>query len=341
MLSTVAQLTKKGQKFVWTTESQGSFNKLKDALACSLVLLYLDPTQPFILDCDASDDGIGWVLSRKKDDIKYVVAYYSKKLSHPERNYCVTRKELLAVVKSLDFFHPYLYGSNLTIRTDHTALWWLKTVKNPEGQVVKEDPAIAEEDQDLRPVVEWMSQSSVRPAWEMISGASPTTKNYWAQWNDAFWLTDETVSYVKSLQERLMEVHRVQGALEFTGEVMKRNHDVRANQVCYKDGDKVWQYNPLRKKGPWEGSYIVVERLSDVIYRITGRRKAQPKVVHVIRLWHYLGPEQYTWEDLEEQSPITDEDQTSDPGGTQGCTNPGNLTIDQEKEHCSLLRIPS
>ncbi|XP_042237389.1 uncharacterized protein LOC121876383 [Homarus americanus] len=75
--------------------------------------------------------------------------------------------------------------------------------------------------------------------------------------------TEETTSYVKSLQERLTKVHhKVRGALEFSGEVMKRNYDVKASLVCYKDGNKVWLYNPLRKKGqspkyqsPWEGPY--------------------------------------------------------------------------------------
>ncbi|KAG7172066.1 hypothetical protein Hamer_G001053 [Homarus americanus] len=41
-------------------------------------------------------------------------------------------------------------------------------------------------------------------------------------------LSEETTSYVKSLQERSMEVHhQVRGALEFSGEVMKCNHDVK------------------------------------------------------------------------------------------------------------------
>ncbi|KAG7168477.1 hypothetical protein Hamer_G002544 [Homarus americanus] len=156
------------------------------------------------------------------------------------------------------------------------------------------------------------------------------------------------MSYVKSLQERLTEVqHQVRGALEFSGEVMKRNHDVKASQVCYKDGDMVWLYNPLRKKGqspklqsPQEGSYTVVECLSDVTYRIRGRGKPQPKVVHVNHLWQYHGPH---WaravhlEDSEEQSPTTDEDHTGDPGRTQGRTDPGNPTMVQEEEHCSLL----
>ncbi|KAK4328597.1 hypothetical protein Pmani_001073 [Petrolisthes manimaculis] len=103
----------------------------------SPVLPYPDQSQPFILDCDASDHGIGGVLSQKKRDQEYVVAYYSKKLSPLERNYCVTCKELLAVVKSLDFFHPYLFGSYFIITTDHAALKWLKKLKNPEGQLAR------------------------------------------------------------------------------------------------------------------------------------------------------------------------------------------------------------
>ncbi|KAG7171105.1 hypothetical protein Hamer_G013905 [Homarus americanus] len=70
---------------------------------------------------------------------------------------------------------------------------------------------------------------------------------------------------------------------------------------------------------------------------IRGGRKAQPRVVHVSRLWQYHGSGQYTWEVSEEQSPTTDKDQTGDPGRTQGHTDPGNPTMDQEEEHCSLL----
>ncbi|KAG7156151.1 hypothetical protein Hamer_G029578 [Homarus americanus] len=95
----------------------------------------------------------------------------------------------------------------------------------------------------------------------------------------------------------------------------------KASQVCYKDGDKFWLCNLLCTKGqspkfqsPWEGPYTVVERVSSVTYWIWGRRKALPKVIHVNHLWQYHGPGQHTWEDSEEQSPTTDEDQTEDPG---------------------------
>ncbi|KAG7178255.1 hypothetical protein Hamer_G029121, partial [Homarus americanus] len=124
-------------------------------------------------------------------------------------------------------------------------------------------------------------------------------------------LPEGTSSYVKSLQERLTEVHhQVRGALEFPGE----------------------KGQSPKLQSSWEGPYTVVERLSDVTYWIRVRRKAQPKVVHVNRLWQYHEPGQYTREDSVEQPPTTDEDQTGDPGRT-----PGSPTMDQEEEHCSLL----
>ena len=61
-------------------------------------------------------------------------AYYSRFLSSPDKQYCFTMKELLAVIQAVQHFHSYLYGRHFTIWTDHAALWWLK---NPEGQVAR------------------------------------------------------------------------------------------------------------------------------------------------------------------------------------------------------------
>ena len=47
----------------------------------------------------------------------------------------MTRKELLAIVRALQHFHPYLYGQPFTVRTDHAALQWLLKFHNPEGQL--------------------------------------------------------------------------------------------------------------------------------------------------------------------------------------------------------------
>ena len=51
--------------------------------------------------------------------------------------YCVTRRELLAVVKAIKHFHAYLYGRTFLIRTDHSALRWLLNFRHPEGQIAR------------------------------------------------------------------------------------------------------------------------------------------------------------------------------------------------------------
>ena len=71
----------------------------------------------FYLDTDASDVGLGAVLSKEQDGQEIVIAYASRTLSRTERNYDVTRRELLAVVYGLIY-----YGRNFVIRTDHSAL---------------------------------------------------------------------------------------------------------------------------------------------------------------------------------------------------------------------------
>lgn len=131
------RLTRKGVPFEWDEACQAAFDGLKRALVEAPVLPYPNPKLPYLLDTDASAEGIGAVLSQVKDGREHVVAYYSAKFSRPERNYCVTRKELLAVVKSLEHFQPYLYGAEFTVRTDHAALQWLKTLKAPEGQLAR------------------------------------------------------------------------------------------------------------------------------------------------------------------------------------------------------------
>ncbi|KAL5493702.1 hypothetical protein EMCRGX_G014921 [Ephydatia muelleri] len=91
---------------------------------------------PFLLNTDARNDAIGAVLSQlDEQDNKQVLAYASRLLSKAERNYCVTRKELLSVVSFTAHFQPYLLGHRFTLRIDHAPLTWLYGVKEPEGQV--------------------------------------------------------------------------------------------------------------------------------------------------------------------------------------------------------------
>ena len=89
------RLTEAKIGFVWTPECQSAFDMLKNLLATVPALSYPDFTAEFILDSDASNHGIGAVLSQLKDGVEHSVAYTSRTLTKAERNYCVTLKELL------------------------------------------------------------------------------------------------------------------------------------------------------------------------------------------------------------------------------------------------------
>ena len=131
------RLTEKQHEFVWTEECDMAFNRLKMALTSTPILAYPTCDDSFVLDTDASNLGIGAVLSQIQGGTEKVIAYFSRTLTKAERRYCVTRKELLAVVASTKHFHHYLYGNKFLIRTDHGALRWLMNFKNPEGQTAR------------------------------------------------------------------------------------------------------------------------------------------------------------------------------------------------------------
>ena len=133
------RLTEKNRSFLWTEECLRSFRQLKSALTSAPILAYptSDDGDSFILDTDASSFGIGAVLSQAQSGTEKVIGYFSRTLTKAERRYCVTRKELLAVVAATKHFHHYLYGRKFLIRVDHGALRWMMNFKSPEGQTAR------------------------------------------------------------------------------------------------------------------------------------------------------------------------------------------------------------
>ena len=80
----------------WTTQCEAAFAALKDKLLSPPILSFAQSDKTFVVDTDASQDGLGAVLSQDGD--RHLISYASRELTKAERQYCATRREILAVV---------------------------------------------------------------------------------------------------------------------------------------------------------------------------------------------------------------------------------------------------
>lgn len=126
-------MTKKNVTFDWTTRQQDSFNILKEKLCNPPILSYPNFDKIFTLTTDASNHGIGAVLSQEGQPCCFI----SRTLNSAEQNYTTTEKELLAIVWAIKRLRQYLLGRKFIIETDHQALKWLHNVKDPSSRLMR------------------------------------------------------------------------------------------------------------------------------------------------------------------------------------------------------------
>jgi len=136
-------LLEAGQSFDWTCDCEEAFLELRNVLTGDEVMALPNDTGLFVLDTDASGRGIGAVLSQIQycetagKEIERPISFASKTMTKSQRNYCVTKKEMLAVVTFVQHFKQYLMGRKFVIRTDHSALRWVMSFKEPENQMAR------------------------------------------------------------------------------------------------------------------------------------------------------------------------------------------------------------
>ena len=123
VVAALANLTKKETSFVWNEKCQKAFEDVKHALTHAPVLALPNFLHPFVVECDASIEGIGAVLLQNNRPL----AYESRRLIPAEVNYTTGEQELLAVVHACKTWRCYLEGSHFTVVTDHNPLVHLPT----------------------------------------------------------------------------------------------------------------------------------------------------------------------------------------------------------------------
>jgi len=132
------ELLKKNSHFNFDQSCIESFNTLKKELTTYPVLALYNPLAETELHTDACSSGLGGVLLQKQPSGLFaVVAYFSKSTNRAEQNYHSFELEMLAIVRSIERFHLYLYGVDFTVVTDCNALVHAVTKANLNPRIAR------------------------------------------------------------------------------------------------------------------------------------------------------------------------------------------------------------
>uniref|UniRef100_A0A0A9W3X7 RNA-directed DNA polymerase n=1 Tax=Lygus hesperus TaxID=30085 RepID=A0A0A9W3X7_LYGHE len=113
------ELMKKNSKWEWTDRQQNAFTKIKKLVTKTPTLKIFNAQHEVVIQCDASQDGIGCCLLQNKQP----VAFASRSLTEAEKRYSTIEKEMLGICFSVNRFHHFIYGHpKVTINTDHKPL---------------------------------------------------------------------------------------------------------------------------------------------------------------------------------------------------------------------------
>jgi len=133
----ITQLLKKSEPFVWTDTQQQAFEKLKLKLVSPPILGFPQENAETIIYTDACGYGLGASITQIQEGTERVLAYASRTLSKTERNYSTTEQECLAILFAVEKFRPYVFHVKFKVITDHNALRWLFSVKDPNGRLAR------------------------------------------------------------------------------------------------------------------------------------------------------------------------------------------------------------
>ena len=147
----LCEFQRRNVKFEWNERCHAAFEELKTLLTSAPVLSFPRFDVPFVLATDASEAGLGAVLSQEISGREHVIAYASRTIHKSEKNYSATEKEALALVWATNYFRPYLFGKQFSLVTDHCPLTWLKSLKEAHGRLARWLMALSEYEWSIRP----------------------------------------------------------------------------------------------------------------------------------------------------------------------------------------------
>ena len=137
-------------KIKWRDAHKFAFQDLKQAMQTPPVLIPRHWEQEFVLQVDASNRGLGAILSQQdKEGLEHPISYASRKLQPREEKLSTTEKECLGIVWAVELFRYYFFGRKFRLQTDHNPLVWLNQVRDKNRKLRRWSVTLQEYDMDV------------------------------------------------------------------------------------------------------------------------------------------------------------------------------------------------
>lgn len=130
-------LKQKKASWIWTEQCQHALEIIKRDLTQTPVLTPPDFNKTFKVQTDASEIGLGALLTQEIEGEEHVVSYASRLLRGADKAYSVSEKECLAVVWAVEKWRHYLEGQPFEVVTDHASLTWVFQHSKPNSWLIR------------------------------------------------------------------------------------------------------------------------------------------------------------------------------------------------------------
>ena len=228
-------LTKKSVAFRFGASQKTAFVKLKSLMSSANTLAYFDISAPTQVIADAGPVGLGAVLIQRQASGPCIVSYASRSLTDCERRYSQTEKEALALVWACERFHPYVYGVEFDLVTDHKPLETIYSARSkPSARL--ERWVLRLEPYEFKVVYQPGPQNIADPLSRLLPhGVSKSEKN-------------ETEDYVRFSRNHVYAARNTSREIERASAADKELSDLR---MCIQNSDTpVWdkRYLPVMEE---------------------------------------------------------------------------------------------